>query len=65
MLEIYKRKPFEGNPTKKKNQGIITINENVKHIQNIIKIKKTKKFQLVKMILKIKLYKIKVLRSEQ
>ncbi len=62
MLEMYKRKPFEGNPTKEKKQRIITIKENVKHIQNIIK---TKKFQQVKMILKIKLYKVKVLRSEQ
>ena len=64
MLEIYKRKLFENNSTKKNNQEDTTINENTKHTQNIIIFKKTKNI-LVKMILKIEFYKIKILRNEQ
>ena len=64
MLEIYNRKVFENNSTKKNNQEITTINENTKYTQNIIKFNKIKNI-LVKMILKIEFYKIKFLRNEQ
>ncbi len=65
MLEIYNRKSFESNTTKKKNQGIIMINKNPKYIQNIIKSKKIKKSQIIKKILEIESCKIKLLRSKK
>ena len=64
MIESYKRKSFESNYTKKKNQRGITTNENVKHIQNIIKFKETKNFQ-VKRSLKTEFCNVKFLRGEQ
>lgn len=65
MLEIYNRKSFESNTTKKKNQEIIMINKNPKYIQNIIKSKKIKKSQIIKKILEIESCKIKLLRSKK
>ena len=60
MLESYKKKLFENNSTKKNNQEGTTINENIKHTQNIIIFKKTKNI-----LVKIEFYKIKILRDEQ
>ena len=64
MFEIQNKQSIENNSTKKNNQEICSINQNITPTQSTIKFKKIKIFQ-VKNISKYEFYEMDLQRSEQ